>query len=47
MQIELTAPKEVASQCPLKSFKFLKTKEIPTGFFEIKSGSSNIRTPWW
>ncbi|XP_027922492.1 alpha-dioxygenase 1 [Vigna unguiculata] len=46
-QIELTAPKEVASQCPLKSFKFLKTKEIPTGFFEIKSGSSNIRTPWW
>ncbi|KAL2335624.1 hypothetical protein Fmac_016837 [Flemingia macrophylla] len=46
-QIELTAPREVASQCPLKSFKFYKTKEIPTGFFEIKTGSSNIRTPWW
>ncbi|RZB45947.1 alpha-dioxygenase 1-like [Glycine soja] len=46
-QIELIAPREVASQCPLKSFKFYKTKEIPTGFFEIKSGSSNIRTPWW
>ncbi|XP_047172437.1 alpha-dioxygenase 1 isoform X1 [Vigna umbellata] len=46
-QIELTAPKEVAGQCPLKSFKFFKTKEIPTGFYEIKTGSSNIRTPWW
>lgn len=46
-QIELTAPREVASQCPLKSFKFYKTKEFPTGFYEIKSGASNIRTPWW
>ncbi|KEH24897.1 pathogen-inducible alpha-dioxygenase [Medicago truncatula] len=46
-QIELTAPREVASQCPLKSFKFLKTKEIPTGFYEIKTGHANIRTPWW
>ncbi|KOM56798.1 hypothetical protein LR48_Vigan10g269000 [Vigna angularis] len=46
-QIELSAPKEVAGQCPLKSFKFFKTKEIPTGFYEIKTGSSNIRTPWW
>ena len=47
MQIELTAPKEFASQCPLNSFKFFKTKESPTGFFEIQSGSTNIRTPWW
>ncbi|XP_010254466.1 PREDICTED: alpha-dioxygenase 1-like [Nelumbo nucifera] len=46
-QIELTAPSEVASQCPLKSFKFYKTKEVPTGFYEIKSGSLNTRTPWW
>ncbi|KAG2710341.1 hypothetical protein I3760_04G022600 [Carya illinoinensis] len=46
-QIELTAPKEVASQCPLKSFKFYKTKEVPTGFYEIKEGGLNIRTPWW
>ncbi|XP_027358520.1 alpha-dioxygenase 1 isoform X2 [Abrus precatorius] len=46
-QIELIAPREVASQCPLKSFKFYKTKEIPTGFYEIKTGTSNIRTPWW
>ncbi|XP_058778708.1 alpha-dioxygenase PIOX-like [Vicia villosa] len=46
-QIELTAPREVANQCPLKSFKFLKTKEIPTGFYDIKTGHANIRTPWW
>ncbi|XP_057481446.1 LOW QUALITY PROTEIN: alpha-dioxygenase PIOX [Actinidia eriantha] len=46
-QIELSAPREVANQCPLQSFKFFKTKEVPTGFYEIKSGHSNIRTPWW
>ncbi|XP_065618442.1 alpha-dioxygenase PIOX [Quercus suber] len=46
-QIELTAPKEVANQCPLKSFKFYKTKEVPTGFYEIQTGALNIRTPWW
>ncbi|NP_001412805.1 alpha-dioxygenase PIOX [Nicotiana tabacum] len=46
-QIELKAAEEVASQCPLKSFKFFKTKEIPTGFYEIKTGHLNTRTPWW
>ncbi|KAF5457224.1 hypothetical protein F2P56_021340 [Juglans regia] len=46
-QIELTAPREVANQCPLKSFKFYKTKEVPTDFYEIKEGALNIRTPWW
>ncbi|XP_022158084.1 alpha-dioxygenase 1-like [Momordica charantia] len=46
-QIELVAPREVASECPLKSFKFYKTKQIPTGSYEIKTGSINIRTPWW
>ncbi|OAY25843.1 alpha-dioxygenase 1 [Manihot esculenta] len=46
-QIELTAPREVVSQCPLKSFKFYKTKQVPTGFYEIKTGTMNIRTPWW
>ncbi|XP_055960983.1 alpha-dioxygenase PIOX-like [Mercurialis annua] len=46
-QIELKAPREVESQCPLKSFKFYKTKEVPTGFYEIKTGGKNIRTPWW
>ncbi|XP_028778628.1 alpha-dioxygenase 1-like [Neltuma alba] len=46
-QVELSAPREVASQCPLKSFRFYKTKEIPTDFYDIKTGAVNIRTPWW
>ncbi|XP_059294867.1 alpha-dioxygenase 1-like [Lycium ferocissimum] len=46
-EIELSAPKEVASECPLKSFKFYKSKEIPTGSYEIKTGYLNRRTPWW
>ncbi|KAK6798737.1 hypothetical protein RDI58_006440 [Solanum bulbocastanum] len=44
---ELRAPEEVASQCPLKSFKFYKSKETPTGIYEIKTGHLNRRTPWW
>ncbi|KAM3761534.1 hypothetical protein ACB098_01G275100 [Castanea mollissima] len=35
-QIELTAPRE-----------FYKTKEVPTGSYDIKSGALNIRSPWW
>ncbi|KAF9626320.1 hypothetical protein IFM89_032169 [Coptis chinensis] len=46
-QIELVAPSEVASKCPLQLFKFYKTREVPTGFHDIKSGHLNIRTPWW
>ncbi|KAF2316144.1 hypothetical protein GH714_041460 [Hevea brasiliensis] len=48
-QIELIAPKQVASQCPLHSFKFFKfkTKEAHTGFYDIKTGTLNIRTSWW
>ncbi|KAL1318117.1 hypothetical protein HN51_070377 [Arachis hypogaea] len=46
-QIEVTAAREVADECPLKSFRFYKTKEIPTGSYEIKTGAKNIRTPWW
>ncbi|KAF3649269.1 Alpha-dioxygenase 1 [Capsicum annuum] len=46
-QIELRAPKEVASECPLKSFKFYKSKQTPTDFYEIKTGHLNNRTPWW
>ncbi|XVF16477.1 hypothetical protein REPUB_Repub10bG0034300 [Reevesia pubescens] len=46
-RIELIAPKAVASKCPLSSFKFYETKEFPTGFYEIKTGTKNIRTPWW
>ncbi|XP_039139667.1 alpha-dioxygenase 1 [Dioscorea cayenensis subsp. rotundata] len=46
-QVELVAPPEIASECPLKSFKFFKTKEVPTNAQGIKSGHLNIRTPWW
>ncbi|XP_054802741.1 alpha-dioxygenase PIOX [Prosopis cineraria] len=46
-QMELSAPREVASQCPLKSLRFYKTKEVPTDFYDIKTGAVNIRTPWW
>jgi hypothetical protein len=45
-QIELEAPEEVASGCPLKSFKFLRTKKVPTDDHH-KSGAVNTRTPWW
>nr|XP_010936734.2 alpha-dioxygenase 1 [Elaeis guineensis] len=46
-QVELTAPPEVANECPLKSFKFYQTKEIGTNRKGIKTGHKNIRTPWW
>ncbi|XP_044501170.1 alpha-dioxygenase 1-like [Mangifera indica] len=47
-QIELEAPIEISSQCPLKTFKFYKTKEeLTESNSEIKSGHINIRTPWW
>jgi len=46
-QVELRAPKEVANECPLKSFRFNKSKETPTDFYEIKTGHLNSRTPWW
>ncbi|KAJ3705414.1 hypothetical protein LUZ61_009119 [Rhynchospora tenuis] len=46
-QIEIVAPKEVASECPLKSFKFFATKEIPTNNDGIKTGHYNSRTAWW
>ncbi|XP_004147442.1 alpha-dioxygenase 1 [Cucumis sativus] len=46
-QVELVAPSDVAKSCPLKSFKFFKTKEESTDLFDIRTGSINIRTPWW
>ncbi|XP_052139008.1 alpha-dioxygenase PIOX [Oryza glaberrima] len=46
-QIEITAPKEVANECPLKSFKFHPTKELPTNSDGIKIGHYNVRTAWW
>ncbi|XP_051140259.1 alpha-dioxygenase 1-like [Andrographis paniculata] len=50
-QIELKAPEEVASQCPVKSFNFYKSKEIQINTHgdddAISSGFLNRRTPWW
>ncbi|XP_058069774.1 alpha-dioxygenase PIOX-like [Magnolia sinica] len=46
-QIEIIAPSSVANKCPLKAFRFYKTKEVHTGSYEIKSGHLNTRTAWW
>ncbi|CAN4086647.1 unnamed protein product [Withania somnifera] len=46
-QVELRAPQDIATGCPLKSFKFLKTKRVPTGSLDLKFGHLNSRTPWW
>ncbi|XP_042961860.1 alpha-dioxygenase 2-like isoform X3 [Carya illinoinensis] len=45
--VELRAPDEISSGCPLKSFKFFKTKKVSTGSPHLKIGSLNTRTPWW
>lgn len=42
---EITAPASVAAQCPLKSFKFHPTREVPTK--DGKIGHINTRTPLW
>ncbi|KAI3808705.1 hypothetical protein L1987_24663 [Smallanthus sonchifolius] len=46
-QIKLEASSKVAKQCPLRSFKFYKTKKVNTGLDDIKKGHLNIRTSWW
>ncbi|XP_059639883.1 alpha-dioxygenase 2 [Cornus florida] len=46
-QVEIKAPAEVADGCPLKSFKFFKSKQVPIGTPNLKSGFLNSRTPWW
>ncbi|XP_024991524.1 alpha-dioxygenase 1-like [Cynara cardunculus var. scolymus] len=46
-QIEMKRPTGLGNQCPLKSFKFYKTKKVSTGLFNIKKGHRNIRTSWW
>ncbi|KAK1565594.1 hypothetical protein Q3G72_030295 [Acer saccharum] len=47
LPVELTAPNEISSSCPLKSFKFYKTKRVPTASPLMMIGSLNTRTPWW
>ncbi|XP_010243799.1 PREDICTED: alpha-dioxygenase 2 [Nelumbo nucifera] len=46
-QVEIRAPDSVAEKCPLKSFKFLRSKEVKTGSADVKTGFLNTRTPWW
>ncbi|KAJ1394222.1 heme peroxidase [Sesbania bispinosa] len=46
-QVEITAPDGYSSGCPLKSFKFFKTKKFETGSSYMEFGFQNIRTPWW
>ncbi|KAJ0048452.1 hypothetical protein Pint_17002 [Pistacia integerrima] len=46
-QVELTVPEDIGSSCPMKSFKFFKTKRVPTASLDMKIGSLNTRTPWW
>ncbi|XP_044477163.1 alpha-dioxygenase 2 isoform X2 [Mangifera indica] len=46
-QVKLTVPKEIASRCLMKSFKFFKTKRVPAASLDVKIGSLNTRTPWW
>ncbi|GMN46285.1 hypothetical protein TIFTF001_015477 [Ficus carica] len=46
-QVEISAAEEIAGGCPLKSFKFFKTKKVSTGSTQIKTAHLNTRTPWW
>ncbi|KAK9115390.1 hypothetical protein Syun_022187 [Stephania yunnanensis] len=46
-QVEIGAPDVIASVCPLKSFKFHKSKEFFTGEPNMNKGFLNTRTPWW
>lgn len=46
-QVKITAPAAVLNGCPLKSFKFYKSKEVDTGTSGTKTGFLNTRTPWW
>ncbi|ERN00012.1 alpha-dioxygenase 2 [Amborella trichopoda] len=46
-QVEMRADESVAHECPLKLFKFFKTKEVATGLSHAKTGHLNSRTPWW
>ncbi|KAK2439618.1 Alpha-dioxygenase 2 [Trifolium repens] len=46
-QVEISAPDGYSSGCPLKTFKFFKTKKFQTGSSDMKFGFQNTRTPWW
>ncbi|OIV94156.1 hypothetical protein TanjilG_03606 [Lupinus angustifolius] len=46
-QVGIRAPDSYPSGCPLKSFKFFKTKKFNTSSSYMKTGFLNTRTPWW
>ncbi|RZS11052.1 hypothetical protein BHM03_00042354 [Ensete ventricosum] len=46
-QVVLSAPPLVAHECPLKAFRFYRTKEVLAGGEGIEIGHLNIRTSWW
>ncbi|XP_077220766.1 alpha dioxygenase isoform X2 [Tasmannia lanceolata] len=46
-EVEIKSPDGIADGCPLKSFKFLKSKEVLTTSSQVKTGFLNTRTPWW
>ncbi|KAF7819952.1 alpha-dioxygenase 2 [Senna tora] len=43
-QVELRVPDGYSGGCPLKSFKFFKSKKFKT---DSSTGFLNTRTPWW
>ncbi|XP_068656572.1 alpha-dioxygenase PIOX-like isoform X2 [Aristolochia californica] len=45
-QVEISTPASIEGECPLKSFRFNKTKQVPTGSTQISSGHININTSW-
>ncbi|KAJ8773021.1 hypothetical protein K2173_028198 [Erythroxylum novogranatense] len=45
-QVEIKAPEELGEGCPLKSFRFFKSKKVSTGSPHLKTGFLNTRTPW-
>ncbi|OWM82996.1 hypothetical protein CDL15_Pgr005396 [Punica granatum] len=46
-QVEIQAPEEVANMCPLKSFRFFRSKKVLTSSPNVKIGYLNRRTAWW
>ncbi|KAI9114063.1 hypothetical protein K1719_015314 [Acacia pycnantha] len=46
-QVEIRDPDGYSGGCPLKSFKFFKTKKFKTGSPNMKTSHLNTRTPWW
>ncbi|KAE9607481.1 hypothetical protein Lalb_Chr09g0330501 [Lupinus albus] len=45
--VGIKAHDSYSSGCPLKSFKFFKTKKFNTGSSYMNTGFLNTRTPWW